>query len=614
MIRAKAPSQAMFSGLRDGLALLLPRERRDAVLQLGSTMINGLLQTAALAAIAPFVQALMEPERLAGRTWWIWIAQFLPTELAERPLVAAGFLLMLLVVLKTLYAGLHVIWQTAFIARCETRLGIDLLNRMLNAPYIWSLSRNSAILREVVMGHTVNWSRGFIQSLQLLLNDLMFAVFILLTLIIASPVAGVVVAAVSLLMAQLLLRAVRPKVFRHAEAKRAAGMSAGLMATQSLAGFKDVKISGMQGAFLKLFARDFHIYSSNDALGRRWQQVPKLGLELVGYSTLVIISLVAVGSGAERGEVVSLIALYALAAIRMLPVLSNVVSAISNLVNIFPVIAELNEVRRSTAVPEPVGGVAMHDWTEFALDHICFQYPAGDRLALRDISARIVRRGVYGIVGPSGAGKSTLIDVVAGLLQPATGRVLVDGRPVDAGDLGAWRKRIGYVAQNPFILDASLRDNVLFGAAPDETRLQDALRAAQLGDLVAQLPEGVETRLGERGVRLSGGQRQRVAIARALFRHADVLILDEATSSLDSLSEREVNEAIARLAGRVTMLIIAHRLSTVRHCREIWVMEQGGLAARGDHEELMNISPLYRQIVELQFADAMPREPRKGAA
>ena len=249
-------------------------------------------------------------------------------------------------------------------------------------------------------------------------------------------------------------------------------------------------------------------------------------------------------------------------------------------------------------MPAPAG-LAGEPWREFLLDDVSFRYQADARAALKAVSISIVPGRSYGVVGQSGAGKSTLIDLIAGLLEPTGGTVVLDGKALSAEHRIAWRRRFGYVAQRPFLLDEPLRDNVIFNSEenPDEGRLRHAIKLARLGKVVARLPGGLDGRVGEQGALLSGGECQRVAIARALYRGADLLILDEATSSLDSLAEQEIAESLATLHGRVTTIIVSHQLGLVRDCDEIWVIDDARLAARGAHDDLVKSSELYRRMI-----------------
>jgi ATP-binding cassette subfamily C protein len=257
------------------------------------------------------------------------------------------------------------------------------------------------------------------------------------------------------------------------------------------------------------------------------------------------------------------------------------------------------------AAAPPAQVAARMPWRRIDLEDVAFEYAGAQRNVLHRVTLAIEAGRSYGIVGRSGAGKSTLIDLVVGLLSPTSGRILVDGKPLTAEAAPRWQQRIGYVPQSPFILDDTLRANIALGIPPhevDEARLRRCLDMANLTELASELHAGLEAPLGDRGIRLSGGQRQRVAIARALYKDPDILVLDEATSALDSPNERLVYRAIDSLKGRLTIISIAHRITTLQGCDEILVMEGGRLAARGTHKELLRSSRLFAELAAAEPA------------
>ena len=331
--------------------------------------------------------------------------------------------------------------------------------------------------------------------------------------------------------------------------------------------------------------------------------VPRIAIESIFVACVVLVIALATLGGKPAHELVPLLGLFAYAGFRLIPAANRFLLHVDAVRGAAAAIdrlrAHVEEFRAETA-PLPAGdrAPAVHFHSLLQLDGVSFRYGDDQPLVLKDVSVTISRGQSIGVVGPTGAGKSTLIDILFGLLQPTTGRVTVDG--VDIRDArGSWQRRIGYVPQAPFLFADTIRRNIALGIAAeqvDERRLREALLLAQLTDFVDSLPAGVHTRVGERGIRLSGGQRQRVAIARALYNDPDLLVLDEATAALDNKTEREVTSAIEQLRGRKTLIVIAHRLSTVQRCDALIFLSAGRVEAVAPFAELMRESAAFRAM------------------
>jgi ABC-type multidrug transport system fused ATPase/permease subunit len=313
--------------------------------------------------------------------------------------------------------------------------------------------------------------------------------------------------------------------------------------------------------------------------------IPRLWLELLAVAGLATLVITMLAQQREMATIVPTLGLFAAAAFRLMPSVNRTLYAAQTLRYNLPVVNTLYEEMKLDAPAPSAGraqGVPVQDFrTDICLAGVTYTYPAAAGPALEDLTLRVRAGESVGFVGASGAGKSTLVDVVLGLLTPESGRVLVDGEDIQK-NLRAWQDQIGYVPQAIYLTDDTLRHNVAFGLAEeaiDDAAVKQAVRAAQLGDFVAGLPKGLDTLVGERGIRLSGGQRQRIGIARALYHDPTVLVLDEATSALDTETERGVMGAVTALHGSKTILIVAHRLTTVAHCDRLYRLDRGRIAA-----------------------------------
>jgi ABC-type multidrug transport system fused ATPase/permease subunit len=387
-----------------------------------------------------------------------------------------------------------------------------------------------------------------------------------------------------------------------------------LAAAQVLSGIKDVKLSSRSALFVRNFSEAYRVTSRTHARLNALQQIVPIGLPLLGQTILVGVALMLIGAGRSRGAVAGEMALLLLVTSRVVPSIGQLASSAGLLASVAPYVDAIHELRRSIAksqreaarpASEPWDG----EWRSLRLRDVGYQYPASEAAALRNLSLEITAGHAHGIAGPSGAGKSTLVDLLLALLDPAQGQLLLDGKPFEKVDRAAWQARIGYVPQSPYIADDTLRANVAFGVHQrdvDDAWVKACLERAQLGELLAELPQGLDTSMGDRGTRVSGGQRQRIAVARALYNRPKLLVLDEATSALDRISESAIQEAIRALRGSVTTVTIAHRLSTIRHCDAIFLLDRGQLVDQGGYDALLERQPLFRQMA----SDETEAEPQ----
>jgi ABC-type multidrug transport system fused ATPase/permease subunit len=344
------------------------------------------------------------------------------------------------------------------------------------------------------------------------------------------------------------------------------------------------------------FLKQYDIHNTKSAKIAQWQQtlqaLPRLWLEVVAVSSIVALILSMIAQGRNMQSIIPVLALFGAAAFRLLPSLSRILTALSALRFSIPVINVLEKEIKIKVKAIDVKENKIHHkfFNEITLNDVIYSYPNAQIRALNKLSVNIGCKESVGFVGASGAGKSTIIDIILGLLTPDYGHVSVDGIDIQK-DLRGWQNQIGYVPQSVFLTDDTLRHNVAFGLKDgeiDDKAVWHAIKAAQLDEFVSSQVNGLETIVGERGVRLSGGQRQRIGIARSLYHDPDVLVLDEATSSLDVDTEREIMETINVLHGNKTLIIIAHRLSTVMDCDRIYRMENGKVIEEGAASFILN--------------------------
>ncbi|MCA3262813.1 MAG: ABC transporter ATP-binding protein [Telmatospirillum sp.] len=602
---AKSAPPGFVRSLATGLGLLTRRERIHATALVASILVNSALQTAVLIGVVQAVQSMVGSSSIVSGKLFGFLAPWIG-EIDERTkLVVFSVALAVLTLVRTIFGWLQIGWMARFTQKCEVRMSTMVMRQVVNAPYEWHLTRNPERVRETLFGHAVLWSRDFVRGSMQIANDVTFIVFLVAILMWSSPETGAAIAVATTAFGAAIFAVIRPPMSRLTKQKRDALISAHIVCNESIRGIKDVKMAGAEERHVLGFHKYLEVYSGADAKLQVWRQMPRLALESVAYFALIGISCAVIVTGAQGSEIAGIMVMYALAALRVLPMINTIVASSGSLISSFVIVDDLTRLVRASGIASahasrpPVREPAWN-WSRIDVENLAYVYPANNQPALEAVNCAVERGKSYGIVGPSGGGKSTLVDLLAGLIAPTSGSITVgDRRVATAAEREAWRRHFGYVSQRPFLLDASLRDNIVFGHddGSDDERLLRAVQLACLDRLLARLPQGLDSSVGDQGSNLSGGERQRVAIARALYRGADILVLDEATSALDPLVEREIAESIESLHGRITSIVVSHRLGLVRACDEIWVVDQGRVAASGSHASLMEDSGLYSRMI-----------------
>ena len=558
--------------------ILTPVERRNALLLLGLMLVGMMLETLGVGMVIPAI-TLLTQNNIAER--YPAVEPLLATmgHPAPERLVTAGMLALVGVYfVKACFLAFLAFRQTRFAFGFRARLSQALFTTYLRQPYTFHLQRNSAqLIRNAIDEVNVFTGNAMLPSM-VVLAECLVMLGIGGLLLAVEPVGALIVVLVLGAAGWGFQRIMHARIERWGKARLHHDGLRIQHLQQGLGGVKDMKLLGREGNFLERYSVHNIQSTHMGQLQAAVQLLPRLWLELLAVTGMAILVLSMLAQGRDMASIVPTMGLFAIAAFRMMPSVNRILSSMLSLRYGLAVVDTLHDELK-LAVPEGAtrhgdGAKFLH---EIRLDGLGYTYQGVAAPALNGMSI-IVRKGEsVGFIGASGAGKSTLVDVILGLLPPDAGQVTVDGQDIRQ-DLRHWQDQIGYVPQSIYLTDDTLRRNVAFGLPDesiDEKAMHRAIRAAQLEQFVACLPDGLDTVVGERGIRLSGGQRQRIGIARALYHDPDVLVLDEATSALDTDTESGVMQAITALHGSKTIIIVAHRLSTVEHCDRLYRLEGG---------------------------------------
>lgn len=559
--------------------ILGPTDRRLAVGVFVGLLVGMLFETLSIGAIIPALALFSDSEAAARSPFLGDILKKLGNP-CQAMLVVGGLLaILVLYVIKSLVL-LRLAWQQArFLASIRQNMSRRLFETYLMQPWTFHLQRNSS---ELIRNATTEISM-FVQGCQgglIAAAEACVTTGIAVLLIWMEPV-GACVTGITLALATWAMQSVlRHRIIRWGEKRqRSEGLRVQAL-QQGLGGAKEVKMFGREFEFLEHYRAAEQQASHAIQMQLFAAQIPRLWYELLAVVGVAALGIVLILQGASPATLISRLGLFAVAAFRLMPSLYRLIAGLQTIRFLEPSVNMLSVELALPRIPAQVNPGSRFSFRKsICLQDVSYSYPMASQPALSDISLNISRGSAVGIIGDSGAGKSTLIDLMLGLLEPDSGCISVDEEDIRT-NLRAWQNNVGYVPQSIYLTDDTIRANVAFGVLStsiDDDAVRRSLEAAQLTDFVRRLPNGVNTLVGERGVRLSGGQRQRIGIARALYWDPPILVLDEATSALDTATERGVMDAVNRLHGAKTLIIIAHRLSTVSRCDEVFKLSQGKL-------------------------------------
>ena len=561
-----------MNSIKKAFSVFNKKQRWKLVWMVIIILFGSLGELLGVTAILPFINVALNPDSIFENEIMATVYQLLKLNTANDFLLLMGILLIVIYVVKNLYIIYMNNHMYKFSYRCQKELASRLLVSYMKQPYSYFLTHNSADFIRNLNHDTILFFESVIAALQLF-AEVLICLLLGVTLLVLEPTLILGVGAILGLFIVTVYRSLKQKLEKKGKECRGHRAELNKWVLQATGGIKETKILGKEPFFIEQYEGVYEYFAEDYRRYKMYSFLPKPLMEALCVCALLLIVVIKIVSGTDMTQFIPVLSVFAVAIFRMLPSFNRITSYVSlimfNRASVDAICKDLEEIENDDRIQFESEDVEALPFAEaIKLKDITFGYPESDTNVIENANLVIPKGKSVAFVGPSGAGKTTLADIILGVLKADSGQILVDNMPIDAMSR-SWHKKVGYIPQNIFLMDDTIRNNIAFGIPRDkisDEQIKEALDGAQLKEFIETLPEGLDTVIGEAGVRLSGGQRQRIGIARALYANPEILVLDEATSALDNDTEKAVMDAIDKLAGTKTLLIIAHRLTTIKNC------------------------------------------------
>lgn len=595
----------MFQIIRQLFALLTAAQRRRFYSLQLLVILMALTEIVGIASIVPFMALVGDISLLKGDTVYAHLYAASGLQSPQDFLFIVGLAVLVALGIGALVSTVTLWRLSLFATSVGTEIGDRLYRYYMHQSWLFHVNHSSAELTKRISTEAQRVTGLILQPLMQLNSRLVLTAFIAGGLLGYSPWVAIIGLGIFGCGYLLLFRVVRGRLEDNGRKISALSTSRFRLMNEGFGGIKDIALLGRQADMVNQFECAGEKYAAAQGINAALAQVPRYFMELLAFGSIIGLVLFLMHSeSGNLGVVLPILSVYALAGFKLLPAFQSIYASLASIKGaqaaFYAIRADLAESQyllNSAAVSQE----RLEARQKIEFQGVTFQYPGKNQSALSGLTFEIRANSTVGIVGPSGAGKSTAVDLLLGLIEPETGLLLVDGHPITGTNRRAWQNTIGYVPQSIFLSEGTIAENVAFGVPfgeIDRRQVGRSLRLAHLDELVARLPEGVDTKVGERGVQLSGGQRQRIGIARALYHDPGILVFDEATSALDGVTEKMIMDAINEFSGKKTIVMIAHRLKTVQKCDVIIYMRDGSIKDIGAFQEIVSRNADFRSMAE----------------
>jgi ABC-type branched-subunit amino acid transport system ATPase component len=587
------------------LTLLTSSERKRAGVLMVMILVMAFLDMLGVASIMPFIAVLTNPELVQTNTVLniaFTTSRHVGIQTIDQFLFAIGALVFVLLVTSLTFKALTTYAQTRFTLMREYSIAKRLVESYLHQPYSWFLNRHSADLGKNILSQVNTVIINGMLPLMTLISQTMVALALLILLLVVDPLLALSIGVVLALVYAGIYTFMSNRLKRLGHASIYANQERFTVISEAFSAVKELKLGGLEQAYTQRFATPANIYVQSEASARVIALLPRFVLEVLAFGGMLLIILYLIAKNLSFASALPVITLYAFAGYRLIPALQQIYQSFTQLRFVGASLSALDkEISSLKALDIQQTQIIPLQLTQaIQLTQVSYYYPNATQPTLKGIDLTIHAHSKVGFVGATGSGKTTMVDVILALLEPQEGTLSVDGLTITAANRRAWQRAIGYVPQHIYLADDSVAANIAFGVNVKNIDQKAVERAAKIANLhefvINDLPLGYSTTVGERGVRLSGGQRQRIGIARALYHSPQVLIFDEATSALDNLTEQAVMESVNKLGHQVTIIMVAHRLSTIKSCDQIFLMDGGKIVTHGSYENLIKENNSFKKM------------------
>ncbi len=565
------------------------------------TLIMGLLEVIGVASIAPFIAVVTSPEMINENKYLALAFQFSGADNNQQFIVFLGIAVISLMILSNVTQA-FVSWKiSSFSEMLHTRLSTKLLEKYLMRPYSFFLTRNTSDLGKNILSEVGRVTNGVIMQFLLLTSKLVISTFMLCLLVAINPMVAISAIIVLGGAYWLIFTLVKGRVYKIGLKATDATFASFKAANEAMSGIKDIKLKGAEEEFVKRFFEPTSLLASVRIQLNLVSSLPRYLLEIIAFGGIILLIIIVILMTQNSDNFIPIISVYALAGYRLMPALQQIYNSMTSIKynshSLENLSFDFKNPITTRVVPENSDSIRFNK--KLKVNQISFSYEDSENLVLNKIELSIYPNTKVGIVGETGSGKSTLVDIMLGLIEPDSGFISIDGVEINDQNISLWQNYIGYVPQSIYLTDDTIEANIAFGCTNNDIDLKKVKRAAELANLdefINTLPEKYKTFVGERGVRLSGGQKQRVVIARALYNDPQVIFMDEATSSLDGITESAIMEAIHNLSNEKTIIMIAHRLSSIREFDVIHFVKDGQIVDSGSFDDLMKKNKEFQRL------------------